>query len=174
MTALQTILLCLALTILLGVPAAHARRAPETVVQDDALFLHGSEDEIKTGLQQAQPYSVMYTVALAAASCPPATSRRSVLIRRPVAATGSLSVSRGSASGTVRSEYGWCDHPSPGIRSKFAQDPLRTGRRRLSTHAKARRNSSGGTPLLPAVLDPIDAVAPISTRLSGAPRLIAG
>lgn len=52
MTALRTILLCLALTMLLA-PAAHARSAPETVVQDDALFLHGSEDEIATGLRQA-------------------------------------------------------------------------------------------------------------------------
>ena len=58
MTALRTILLCLALTILLGVPAAHARPATETVVKDDALFLHGSEDEIKTGLQQARDVGI--------------------------------------------------------------------------------------------------------------------
>lgn len=57
MTALRTILLCLALTIL-AVPAAHARSAPETVVQDDALFLHGSEDEIRTGLQQARDIGI--------------------------------------------------------------------------------------------------------------------
>ncbi len=57
MTALRTILLCLALMILL-VPAAHARPAPETVVQDDALFLHGSEDEIETGLRQARDIGI--------------------------------------------------------------------------------------------------------------------
>ncbi|MFP5363460.1 MAG: hypothetical protein ACLGI5_12110 [Thermoleophilia bacterium] len=52
MTAIRTILLCLGLSFLL-VASAHARPAPETVVQDDALFLHGTEDEIRTGLQQA-------------------------------------------------------------------------------------------------------------------------
>ncbi|MBW3607704.1 MAG: hypothetical protein KY463_05015 [Actinobacteria bacterium] len=57
MTALRTLLLCLALMIL-AVPAAHARPAPETVVQDDALFLHGSEEEIQMGLRQARDIGI--------------------------------------------------------------------------------------------------------------------
>ena len=57
MTALRTILLCLAL-IILAAPAAHARPSPETVVQDDALFLHGSPDEIRTGLRQARDIGI--------------------------------------------------------------------------------------------------------------------
>jgi hypothetical protein len=50
---LRIVLLCLALALVLA-PAARANSAPETVVQDDALFLHGSEDEIRNGLQQAR------------------------------------------------------------------------------------------------------------------------
>lgn len=54
MSPLRIVLLALALALGFLPAAAHAAvRAPETVVQDDALFLHGSDDEIRTGLTQA-------------------------------------------------------------------------------------------------------------------------
>jgi len=37
---------------------AHARPVPQTVVQDDALFLHGSEGEIRIGLRQAREVGI--------------------------------------------------------------------------------------------------------------------
>lgn len=57
MSSLRTVLLCLALTLLVPA-AAHASPAPETVVQDDALFLHSSDDEIRTGLEQAHDVGI--------------------------------------------------------------------------------------------------------------------
>ena len=53
-------------------------------------------------------------------------------------------------------EYGWCAQPSPGTAVKFAQSAVVRGARFASTHARSRRNSSGGTapvPRRPPVLD---------------------
>ncbi len=57
MLALRTLLLSLVLVVL-AAPGAHARPAPQTVVQDDALFLHGTEQEIRAGLEQAREVGI--------------------------------------------------------------------------------------------------------------------
>jgi len=57
MTRLPIVPLCLTLAMIVA-PAAHASTVPETVIQDDALFLHSSDAEIRTGLQQARDIGI--------------------------------------------------------------------------------------------------------------------
>jgi hypothetical protein len=55
----RTILLALLLTALAaGWPAAAWAQGPETVIQDDALFLHSDEDGIREGLAQARELGI--------------------------------------------------------------------------------------------------------------------
>jgi hypothetical protein len=53
MSLLRLLLLCLALCLTAAAPAG-AQDGPATVIQDDALFLHGTEDEIRTGVAQSR------------------------------------------------------------------------------------------------------------------------
>jgi hypothetical protein len=55
----RTILLAVLLSLLaVAWPAAAGAQAPETVLQDDALFLHSDEDGIRAGLQQARELGI--------------------------------------------------------------------------------------------------------------------
>jgi hypothetical protein len=57
--ASRTLLLALLLSLLAAaVPGAVRAQAPETVIQDDALFLHSDEDGIRAGLQQARELGI--------------------------------------------------------------------------------------------------------------------
>lgn len=57
MLALRPLLLALVLVVL-AAPVAAARPAPQSVVQDDALFLHGTEEEIRDGLAKAREVGI--------------------------------------------------------------------------------------------------------------------
>jgi hypothetical protein len=53
MPLLRLLILCLVLSMTAAAPAA-AQDGPATVIQDDALFLHGTDDEIRTGVAQSR------------------------------------------------------------------------------------------------------------------------
>ena len=93
---------------------------------------------------------------------------------RGVEATGSLSWSSGWASGTVRSEYGWCDQPSPGSVVKPAQSPSERGRMNASTQASSRRKRSGATAPSPSCMPPLLDVLPTRIVASGRAPFAAG